>query len=78
MEQLLIYKADLTEIQGDGDFQCPKCGAIISPDDETDEAYCILEKKFGNKYLDELIIQCQKCKSEIWLTGFSILNIEEG
>ena len=77
MEQLLIYKVDLTKIQGKGDFQCPKCGIKISPDDETEGAYCILGKKFGNKSLDELIIQCQKCKSEIRLTGFSILNIQE-
>lgn len=77
MEQLLIYEVDLTKIQGDGDFQCPKCGVTISPDDETDEVYCILETKVRNKSLDELIIQCQKCKSEIRLIGFSLLNIDE-
>ena len=77
MEQRLIYKVDLTTIQGKGDFQCPKCGVTISPDDETDEVYTVLEKKFGRKYLDELVIQCQKCGSEIWLTGFSVLEIDE-
>jgi predicted RNA-binding Zn-ribbon protein involved in translation (DUF1610 family) len=77
VEQLLKYQVDLTKIQGNGDFQCPKCGVTISPDDETDEVYCILEKKLGNKSLDELIIQCQKCRSEIRLIGFSMLNIDE-
>ncbi len=77
MEQLLTYKIDLSKIQGEGDFQCPKCGVRISPDDETEEVYCVLEKKFGNKSLDERFIQCQKCRSEILLSGFSILNIHE-
>jgi predicted RNA-binding Zn-ribbon protein involved in translation (DUF1610 family) len=77
MEQLLIYQVDLRKIQGKGDFQCPKCGVTISPDDETEDVYCILGKKFGNKSLNELIIQCQKCRIEIRLTGFSILNIQE-
>ena len=77
MEQLQTYKVDLTTIQGNGDFQCPKCGATISPDDETDEVYCVLEKKYKNNSLDELVIQCQKCRSEIRLTGFSVLDIDE-
>lgn len=78
MEQLVTYTVDLTKIQGDGDLQCPKCGVTISPDDETEEVYCILEKKFRNNVLEELIIQCQKCRSEIRLSGFSTLNIGEG
>jgi DNA-directed RNA polymerase subunit RPC12/RpoP len=77
VEQLLVYEVDLTKIHGNGDFRCPKCGATISPDDETDEVYCILEKKLGKKSLEELIIQCQKCNSKIRLIGFSILNIDE-
>lgn len=78
MKQLLKYQVDLTKIQGDGDFNCPKCGVTISPDDETDEVYCVLEKKFGNESLDELIIQCQKCRSEIRLIGLSMLDNNEG
>ena len=74
MEQLLIYKMDLTKIQGIGDFQCPKCGVAISPDDETNEFYCILEAAVKDNNLEELLIQCQNCKSKIRLTGFSILN----
>ncbi len=77
MEQLQIYKVDLRKIQGKGDFHCPKCSATISPDDETEEVYCILEKKFRNNSLNEAIFQCQKCRSKILLSGFSILDIHE-
>jgi predicted RNA-binding Zn-ribbon protein involved in translation (DUF1610 family) len=75
MEELLTYKVDLTKIQGDGEFKCPKCGTTISPNDETDKVYCILETTVRNNFLEELVIQCQKCRSEIRLTGFSILKI---
>lgn len=77
MAQQLIYKVDLTKIQGDGDFQCPKCGTTISPDDETNEVYSIMETTVRNESLDELIIQCKKCRSKIRLIGFSIINIDE-
>ena len=76
MKQLLVYEVDLTRIQGKGDFPCPKCGITISPDDETDEVYCILETKERNKNLEEVMIQCNKCTSKIRLTGFSIISIE--
>ena len=76
MKQLLVYELDLTRIQGNGDFPCPKCGITVSPDDETEEVYCILETKVRNKILEELMIQCNKCASKIRLTGFSIFGIE--
>lgn len=76
MDQLMVYELDLTRIQGNGDFPCPKCGIIISPDNETDEVYCILKIKERNKILEEVIMQCNKCATKIRLTGFSILSIE--
>jgi phage terminase large subunit GpA-like protein len=72
----MVYELDLTRIQGNGDFPCPKCGIIISPDNETDEVYCILKIKERNKILEEVIMQCNKCATKIRLTGFSILSIE--
>jgi predicted RNA-binding Zn-ribbon protein involved in translation (DUF1610 family) len=36
------YKIDLTKIDGDGAFPCPKCGTMISPDDESEEIYKII------------------------------------
>ncbi|MEM3823923.1 MAG: hypothetical protein QXH87_03235 [Candidatus Bathyarchaeia archaeon] len=61
---------DLTKIDGDGAFPCPKCGVIISPDDETDEIYQIIETKVEGTELAELILQCNKCGTTIRLVGF--------
>ena len=69
----LVYNLDLTELQGEGEFLCPGCGTVISPEDETDTVYIILDTKVTNDELEELIIQCNKCKSKIRLTGFNIL-----
>jgi len=68
------YTVDLTKTKGRGEFRCPKCGVKISPDDETNEAYTILESVMGGDYLEKVILQCNKCKSEIHLTGFHALK----
>ncbi|MGQ9460395.1 MAG: hypothetical protein ACUVRA_04120 [Candidatus Bathyarchaeaceae archaeon] len=70
MKQPLVYKVDLTKIQGEGDFPCPSCGAVISPEDETEDVYSILETKVKGESLEELVIQCNKCGSKIRLVGF--------
>jgi len=64
------YNINLVSIDGDGSFPCPKCGMTISPEDETDENYKILETKVINEELAELVIACGKCGSTIILTGF--------
>ena len=69
-----MYVLDLTKTDGDGDFSCPECGTAISPDDCTEEVYSILEVKVSNEGLEELVIRCNKCASELHLTGFSILQ----
>jgi len=69
MKRPLVYKVDLTKIEGDGAFPCPKCGVSISPDDETESVYTILETKFKGELLEKLVIQC-RCGSEIHLVGF--------
>ena len=66
----VMYTVDLTKIDGDGAFPCPKCGAIISPDDESEEVYTILETKVKGDKLAELILVCKKCGSKIRLVGF--------
>ena len=45
MKQAYAYKLDLTKIDGTGDFSCPKCGAIISPDDATEETYALWSQR---------------------------------
>ena len=76
MKQVLVSELDLTKIQGNGDFPCPNCGVTISPEDESDDVYIILEEKVRNDALEELVIQCNNCSSRIRLTGFPILEME--
>ncbi len=74
MKQKQMYALDLTKIGGSGDFSCPRCGAAISPDDCTEEAYSILEAKVNRYGLEELVIRCNRCTSQLHLTGFSLLQ----
>ena len=64
------FRIDLTCVDSDGSFSCPKCGMSIWPDDETEDNYQILDTKVVNDDLAELDISCGKCKSVIKLTGF--------
>ena len=66
----VTYNIDLTKIEGDGSFPCPKCGTVISPEDETEKVYKIVDTKVINDELVELVIMCGKCGSGIKLTGF--------
>ena len=75
-KQVLISELDLTKIQGSGDFPCPNCGVTISPEDETEDIYTILEEKLRGEVLEELVIQCNICSSQIHLNGFPILENE--
>jgi hypothetical protein len=74
MKQIHVYTLDLTKINGSGDFSCPRCGTSISPDDCTEETYSILEAKVNDQGLEELMIRCNKCSSQLHLTGFSLLQ----
>ena len=78
MKQKQVYVLDLTRMNGDGEFFCPKCGTIISPDDDSDEAYSVLEAKVEKGILTELIVRCNRCASQIRLTGFSLLQNLQG
>lgn len=64
------YAIDLTKIEGDGSFPCPKCGTIISPEDESEEVYKIAETKIINDELVGLLLMCRNCGSTIRLSGF--------
>lgn len=65
------YTIDLISIEGDGSFPCPKCGMSISPEDETETNYKIVDTKVVNGELAELVISCGKCRSVLKLTGFA-------
>jgi predicted RNA-binding Zn-ribbon protein involved in translation (DUF1610 family) len=75
-KQVLVTELDLTKIDGNGDFPCPKCGVIISPEDETEDVYTIVEETVRNDALEEMLIQCNKCRSRIRLTGFAVLEVD--
>jgi predicted RNA-binding Zn-ribbon protein involved in translation (DUF1610 family) len=65
-----VYTINLVAIEGDGSFPCPRCGTTISPEDETENNYTIVDTKVVNGDLAELIIDCGKCRSTIRITGF--------
>jgi len=71
---LLEYKVDLARMEGSRDFPCPKCGAKLAPEDETEATYSIKEIKTRRDRLEELIIQCHRCESLIHLAGFKLLD----
>jgi uncharacterized C2H2 Zn-finger protein len=64
------FQIDLTQVDGDGSFKCPKCGMAISPEDETEDNYTIVDTKVLNDELVELVITCGRCDSTIRLSGF--------
>jgi len=65
-----IFTIDLAKIDGDGDFPCPNCGVMISPEDTTENVYTILDTRVNGESLEELTIQCNRCRSKIQLIGF--------
>lgn len=72
-----LFTIDLARIDGNGDFPCPNCGVSISPEDETENVYTIVDTKVrdgelvdGQPPLEELTIQCNKCGGKIRLIGF--------
>ncbi len=69
-----IFKVDINQIKGEGDFPCPKCRVMISPDDKTEAVYTIVDTKVRNQNLEEITIQCNKCESEIHLVGLEMLS----
>jgi DNA-directed RNA polymerase subunit M/transcription elongation factor TFIIS len=76
LEQPEYFTIDLMKIEGTGEFKCPKCGAEISPDDETEDVYSILQTIVNDERLEKIILQCTNCKSHIHLTGFRLLDEE--
>jgi len=69
------FKVDLRMVEGDGEFPCPACNQIISPEDESGVTYGVLEVETGRDgTLQDATIQCRKCGSLIRLEGFDLLN----
>jgi len=64
------YTVSFSSLANDGSFICTKCGTKISPEDETNENYEIIDTEIYNGEIAELIITCGKCGSILKLTGF--------
>jgi hypothetical protein len=77
MRQLSVYTVDLLKLDGASDFLCPCCGVTISPEDESEEVYSVLETRVWNNVLEDVLISCNNCSNKILLTGFSALEIEK-
>jgi predicted nucleic-acid-binding Zn-ribbon protein len=69
-----LFNVDLVKIRGNGDFKCPGCGVKISPDDQTEETYTILETIMKGENLERVTLQCNKCGSQIQITGFQTIT----
>ena len=74
MKRTGTYELNLTQIEGTGDLACPRGGTEISPDDCSEEAYTIIEAKVGKVGLEEVVIRCNRCETQLHLTGFSLLQ----
>ena len=70
LEVVRAYVVNLTEISGEGQFKCPKCKALISPDDTSEKVYTILEAVMNKDIVDRIVLQCNKCGSQIIVIGF--------
>ncbi len=70
-KQIHAYKVGLMNMSRNGGFSCPKCGTKISPDDCSEEVYSISDVTIDDYGLEEVVIHCNKCTSQIHITGFS-------
>lgn len=73
MQEIKRYTVDLTKTDGNGEFNCPKCGTEMSPDDETEAVYTVLDTVMKQDCLQKIILRCNKCGSQISLVGFDFL-----
>jgi DNA-directed RNA polymerase subunit RPC12/RpoP len=70
-KQLTMYRMELDEINSNGSLPCPSCGAHISPDDQTEEIYTLLDVNMNGAGLEEIVVRCNRCQSQIYINGFS-------
>ena len=70
-EQLTVYRIELSSLKKDGTFQCPNCRTKISPDDYSDKPYSIVDINVNSYGLEEILIRCNWCQTQIYLSGFS-------
>ncbi len=75
MGQGAALKIDLNSIEGEGEFPCPSWGVMISPDDDSEKTYKIVDiETLTDGSLKKLTVTCKKCHRTIILEGFEMLN----
>ena len=69
------FNVDLTAIEGvEGTILCPRCSTLISPEDDTETTYKVVNAAFNNDgFLEGIGIECIECNSTIILDGFHVL-----
>lgn len=58
------------KIKGNGNFLCPCCKVLISPDDETEQVYTISEAIVEKDKLESWLIMCNNCSAKFCLLVF--------
>jgi len=61
---------DLTKIEGNEDFPYPNRRVTISPEDQIESVYSVLEAKIQNMSLEELVIASNECVIDVRFVGF--------
>jgi len=75
VKQVSAFRINLNDIEGSGDFPCPSCKVIISPDDKSEKTYRIIDiETYKDGSLKTLTLICNKCHATIILEGFEALN----
>jgi len=75
LKQVSAFTINLNNIEGTGDFPCPSCGILISPDDDSERTYKIVNiDTYEDGSLKFLTLLCKNCHSTIILEGFEALN----
>jgi hypothetical protein len=59
LQTIKSYVVDLTKISGGGEIKCPECCNEIAPDDETEDAYTILETVMKGDCLERIVLRVQ-------------------
>jgi len=64
------FEIKASELQGSGDFNCPKCGTAISPEDKGEKKYRVTGTRTYRDVLASMTIGCN-CGSQTKIKGLS-------
>lgn len=70
LKQIQPRTIDLIKIEGNEDFPYPNRRVTISPEDQIESVYSVLEAKIQNMSLEELVIASNECVIDVRFVGF--------